>query len=371
MKTKPNDELLHEWRTSLQQRRGLKPSTIAAKLAALRDYEAFTSRRSFLKLSGPQVAAFKEHLLTSLSLATGERLACSTVVHTVDHCRDFFSWLADRKEGRHLDREAVSWFSATRADKERARAVPPRAVPSLEEARTAFACMPAETLLNRRNRALFATLLLTAIRADALASLPLGSVDPENNTIWQDGRFVRTKNSKSFSVFFLPFIEEARQVLKDWIVELHSLGLSSGDALFPRDMELLRIEAGERLTLGEYPTWQGSSQVRAIVRGAFVAAGLPAHSPHVFRHMFAKHVFALRPAAEEIIAFSINLGHKKLETTLNPYARPDDKTRAMLIAQLGGQPEGRHSVDVDALVVKLLSLDPEKAAKVFVEVARR
>lgn len=371
MKSKPNDELRHDWRTSLQQRRGLKPSTIAAKLAALRDYENFTDQRSFLKLNGGQVAAFKEHLLASPSRTTGERLSCSTVVHTLDHCRDFFGWLADRREGRHLDREAVSWFSATRADKERARAVPPKTVPSLEEARAAFASMPSNALVNRRDRAVFAMLLLTAIRADALASLPLGSVDSENRSIWQDGRLVRTKNSRSFNVYFLPFVEEAHQALEAWIAELQGLGLSSSDALFPRDVELLRIEAGDRPAPGEYPMWQGSTQVRAIVRGAFTAAGLPAHSPHVFRHMFAKHVFALRPAAEEIIAFSINLGHKKLETTLNPYARPDEETRAKLIGELGGRSDVAGSIDMGALVKQLFTLDPAKAAKLFAELARR
>lgn len=360
MKTKSNDELRYEWRISLEQRRGLKKSTVLAKMAALRDYEKFTSERPFLKLRRDDVMAFKEHLLTSPSAATGKRLSCSTVVHMLDHCRDFFDWLAGQKEGRHLDREAIAWLTATRADKERARAVPPKPVPSLTEAMAAFAAMPTVMLQQRRDRAVFATLLLTAIRADALASLTLGSINLGKHSVWQDSSFVRTKNSKSFTVYFLPFVPEARQTLDKWIAELNGLCLASSDALFPRDLELVRIEAGERLNAGEFPVWQTSSQVRAIVRDAFVAAGLPSHCPHVFRHMFAKHIFALHPSAEEMIALSINLGHKKLETTLNPYARPDEETRARLIAGLGRNADGAEEADVDAIMEKLSALLKKK-----------
>lgn len=371
MATKLNDELRHEWRLSLEQGRGLKRSTVNAKLAALRDYEIFTSGRAFLKLRKSDVTAFKEYLLTMPSAVTGECRSCSTVVHVFDHCRDFFSWLANQKEGRNLDREAIEWLTATRADKERARAVPPKPVPSLAEAEAVFAAMPDVTLHNRRDRAVFATLLLTAIRADALASLTLGSIDLGRNAVWQDSRTVRTKNSKSFTVFFMPFFPKAREALEVWITELHNLGLASHDALFPRDAELVRIEAGEHLIAGEFPVWAGSTQVRAIVRNAFKNAGLPQHSPHVFRHMLTKHIFGLRPPAEDLLAFSINLGHRRLETTMDPYGRPDDEARGRLIAGLGANASLPASSDMDVLVKRLFEADPERAATIMSALARR
>ncbi|MCZ8261157.1 MAG: tyrosine-type recombinase/integrase [Beijerinckiaceae bacterium] len=371
MTLKQNDELRHEWRVSLQQGRGLAQSTIQAKLAALRDFETFTSGRSFLKLRQRDVTDFKEHLLTVPSAVTGECLSCSTVVHVLEHCRDFYSWLADRKDGRHLDPEAIQWLTATRADKERARSVPPKPVPSLAEAEAAFAAMPDVTLQNRRDRAVFATLLLTAIRADALASLTLGSIDLSKSSVWQDSRVVRTKNSKSFTVYLMPFFPKAREALEAWMAELSDLGLCSSDALFPRDTELVRIEAGDSPKAGEFPVWARSTQVRAIVRNGFEAAGLPRHSPHVFRHMMAKHVLSLRPPAEDLIAFSINLGHNRLETTVNPYGRPDEETRGRLIAGLGANADLPANADLEAVFKRLLQEDPEKAAAIFRALARR
>ncbi|MGL5735445.1 MAG: tyrosine-type recombinase/integrase [Beijerinckiaceae bacterium] len=371
MTIKPNDELRHDWRVSLEQRRGLKKSTVAAKLAALRDYELFTKGRSFLQLRRDDVRGFKEHLLTAPSAATAERLSCSTVVHMLDHCRDFFEWLAEQKEGRKLDREAIAWLTASRADKERARAVPPKPVPSLAEAAAAFAAMPMDTLQNRRNRAVFATLLLTGIRADALSSLTLGSVDIQQRSVWQDSRFVRTKNAKSFIVFFFPFFPEASKVLEAWIGELQELGLASGDALFPRDSELLRIEEGQRLCPGDFPVWASSTQVRAIVRAAFESAGLPCYSPHVFRHMLTSHLRRLGLPIESLVAVSMNLGHKRLETTLEHYGRPDDETRGRLIAGLNEQPGPGVAVDIDDLIKRLLNEDSEKAAAILSALARR
>lgn len=371
MQIRSNVELRRDWQVALEQARGLKLSTVVAKLAALRDFEAFTEGRSFLKLRRADVIGFKEQLLTAPSAVTGERLASSTIVHTLDHCRGFFRWLANRKEGRHLDRETIECLSASRADKERARTVPPKPVPGKEEAEAAFAAMPTETLLERRNRAVFAMLLLAALRADAIASLILGSVDLEKRYVWQDSHIVRTKNAKSFRVVFYPFFPEAREVLEAWVTELRALGLSSSDALFPRDTELERIETGEHPGPGEYPVWQGSTQVRAIVRSAFIAAGRPVYSPHVFRHMNARITASLARSIDEFIAASINLGHTRLETTVMHYGRPDDETRGRLIAGLGKHADLPANFDMDALIKRLFEENPQAAAEILSALARR
>ncbi len=367
----PNDELRHEWRRELQQARGLRRSTIDAKLAALTAFETFTANRSFLKLDREHVAAFKEHMLASPSPVTGQRLSPSTFVHSLDHCADFFRWLSEQKAGRTLDRGAISWFNASRADKDRARAVEPRTVPAFEEARSAFLVMPAGTLVERRNRAVFALLLLTAIRADALASLPLGAIDLEKSRVWQDHRIVRTKGGKSFTAFFLRLVPEALAAFEDWIHELRDFGLSASDALFPRDTELVRLEGGHRLPPGSFPRWRGSSQVRDIVRKAFTAAGFHAHAPHVIRHMLARHVFSLRPAAEEIIALSMNFGHEHIETTFESYAKPDEARRAELIAGIGRDSQTVSTADLEKLALRLIQSDPEKAASLMADLARR
>lgn len=365
MKPKPNDELRHEWRLSLKQRRGLAEATVSAKLKALSDFENFTSSRSFLKLDRNDVVEFKVHLAVTLSTKTGGRLSPSTIVHTLDHCRDFFEWLADTADGAKLDREAIRWFSPTGADREKARASAPKPIPTLPEAISAFEQMPSRTLKQRRDRALFATLLLTVCRADALASLTIGLVDLSIRAIRLDARVVRTKFSKSFIVFFLPFLAEARTALEDWLAELRALGLNDSDALFPHDKDLESLEAGEQRASPPYRCWSGSAQVRKIVRDAFIAAELPTYTVHVFRHMLTKHAMSLRLTPAELVSISLNLGHKRLETTLSSYGRPDDESRGRMIAGLGLS----SSTDLNAILESLARSRPDLAVQVMLEFA--
>lgn len=365
MKCKPNDELRHDWRRSLENRRGLAASTISAKLAALAAYDEFTGYRAFQRLEQNDVIAFKEHLLSHVSPVTGQKLSYSTVVHTLDHCRDFFNWLADTKDGIGLHRETIEWFRASRADRERARAVDPRPIPSLEQARAAFAAMPTDTLLRRRDRAIMAFLLVSAIRANALASLTVSSVDLAKNAIRQDGRYVRTKFSRSYLVFFIPFVPEALVCVEAWVNEIKALGLSGDDALFPGDAQIQSLVVGRGSLMEAVPCWRGSAQVRAVVRNAFSAIGLRPYVPHVFRHMLTRYMMTLQLTPAEVIALSINLGHKKLETTFAHYARPDDGQRAHLVAGVARKNENAAPDTFNALIDRLTREHPQLAAEVI------
>src|SRR5690606_36185114 len=94
--------------------------------------------------------------------------------------------------------------------------------------------LPAGTVLERRNRALVAFAALTAARVDALRTIQLGHVDLDEGFVDQDARQVRTKFSKSFRTYFMPVIERADAIVRDWIVELQRDHLwGPCDPLFP------------------------------------------------------------------------------------------------------------------------------------------
>ena len=64
--------------------------------------------------------------------------------------------------------------------------------------------MQSETQIERRNRAVFAFLMITAARDGAVASLRLKHIDLVEGVVYQDAREVRTKASKTFNTWFLP-----------------------------------------------------------------------------------------------------------------------------------------------------------------------
>ena len=64
--------------------------------------------------------------------------------------------------------------------------------------------MPGGSLIERRNKALFACFMLTGIRDGAMATLPLSCVDLGEGLIYQDARVMKTKGAKTITSYLLP-----------------------------------------------------------------------------------------------------------------------------------------------------------------------
>ncbi|MCF8707717.1 hypothetical protein [Rhizorhapis sp. SPR117] len=129
----------------------------------------------------------------------------STVNGTVRELRAFFHWLADqpgyKKRIQYAD---ADYFNLTEKDMAVARAKRPKRVPTLDQMHHILSVMPADSDLERRNRALIACAMLTGARVDALASFKLKHVNLEQGKVFQDARDVRTKFSKTFETWFFP-----------------------------------------------------------------------------------------------------------------------------------------------------------------------
>ena len=101
-----------------------------------------------------------------------------------------------------------------------ARARREKRVPTLTQVHHVLSAMPAETVLERRDRALIAFAALTGARVAALASFRLGHVNIGEGYVEQDARTVRTKFSKTFRTFLMPIEGEALTIFADWAREL-------------------------------------------------------------------------------------------------------------------------------------------------------
>jgi hypothetical protein len=76
---------------------------------------------------------------------------------------------------------------------------------------------PANSEIERRDRALIAFTALTGARDGAIASLKLKHIDIEQGRVDQDARQVKTKFSKSFTTWFFPVGDDIRQIVVDWV----------------------------------------------------------------------------------------------------------------------------------------------------------
>ena len=183
----------------LKEAQGYDPATIYGVTRSLARFEESTGARDFKRFHKAQAVAFKARLAASTNARTGERISKATMVSTMRDLRTFFFWLA-REPGfkSHIAYSDADYFNVSDKDVAIARARREKRVPTLTQVHHVLSVMPAETVLERRDRALVAFAALTGARVGALASFRLGHVDMEEGFVEQDARTVRTKAAKTF-----------------------------------------------------------------------------------------------------------------------------------------------------------------------------
>ena len=99
--------------------------------------------------------------------------------------------------------------------------------------------------------------------------------------------------------------------------------------------------------------WHGAGPIRDVFRKAFERAGLPYSNPHSFRNTLVQHGERLCTTAEEFKAWSQNLGHDRVMTTLTSYGAVSPHRQADLIR---GLMAGKQANAVDpAYVAKVMA----------------
>lgn len=356
-----NERVKRDYFQYLREAHGRDETTIDGVAKALARFEDSTSRKPFKRFHREQAVAFKKRLGDAVNARTGERLSKATLLATLRELRAFFFWLAHLPGFKsHIAYADADYFNLPDKDVAVARARRERPVPTIDQVRLVLRSMPAGTSLERRDRALIAFTMLTGARAGALGSIRLGHVDMQGGFIDQDGRTVRTKGSKTFRTFFLPIDDEALAIAGAWTVELaRDHGWGPADPLFPAtEMGLDPAHGGFVATGLARRCWQGTGAINEIFRRAFAHAHLPYFNPHSFRSMLVRHAMTLDLTPEQMKAWSQNLGHANVMTTLTSYGavpthRQGELIRAMRASAAGNADEAEPIAAIRAALAKL------------------
>src|SRR5688500_10316659 len=157
----------------------------------------------------------------AINARSGERLSKATVQSMLRDLKAFFEWLAREPGFRsHIAYADADYFNLSDKDAAVARARREKRVPTLPQVHHVLSVMPADTILERRDRALIAFVALTGARVAALASFRLGHVDLAGGLVEQDARTVRTKFAKTFPTWFMPIGSDALTIFTAWVCEL-------------------------------------------------------------------------------------------------------------------------------------------------------
>lgn len=352
-----NERMKHEYALHLEGALQRHETTVDRILAAIDAFERFTGRRDFARFRKTDAMAFKAHLKEGVSEQTGKPLSPPTIHALLRACREFFQWLCGQKGYRRaLDPNHAAYFRLSSKETRIATARIERPVPSLEDIQAAIAHMPAGSPIERRNRALIAFAILSGSRDGALVTLKLKHVDLDRRSIHFDAREVQTKASKTFMATFFPVGADLEKIVADWIAYLTTeLGWGPDAPLFPKARSTLNQDRHTSSSQLIEEHWSSAEPVRRIFRDAFTNAGLAYFNPHSLRKTLARLGERLCRTPEEMKAWSQNMGHEDVLTTLTSYGEVPDRRREEIMRGVGDQSSGDSDLLPD-VVARLKSL---------------
>lgn len=336
-----NTRIKREYFDFLKEAQRRDEASIDQVAKAIARFEDATGHKDFKQFHREQAKAFKRQLDRERNARTGKPLARATVHSILSALRAFFIWLAGQPGyKRRIAYSDADYFNLSEKDVRIAKASREKPVPTLEQVHHVIASMPCASDIEKRNRALIAFALLTGARGGALASLKLKHVDLAQGCVHQDAREVRTKGSKTFTTWFCPVGGDALQIAQDWCEHLRA-GLLWGedDPLFPKTQIGLGEQGGFTATGLSREHWSGTGPIRQIYRDAFTAAGLPYFNPHCFRDALVQLGERLCTTPEQFKAWSQNLGHERVLTTLTSYGKvPAARQAEVMRGFVAGEP---------------------------------
>jgi integrase len=332
-----NERIKREYLTYLKEAQRYSEPSVDSAAAAIARFEAYTGHRDFKRYHIQQAIGFKKKLAERSASASGKPLSLATQRATLNILRTFFAWLAAQPGYKSRFSYAdADYFNLSEKDNRVAQSHTPRPFPSIEQVQHVIRSMPASSPIEQRDRALIAFTLMTACRDGALISLKLKHFDLAKNFVHLDAREVATKNSKTFTTYFMPVGDDVRAIFYAWVAALtseHNWGPS--DPLFPATRMEHNNEQGFRASGLARTHWATAGAVRRIFRYAFERVGLPYFHPHSFRHTLAQLGERVCRTPEEFKAWSQNIGHEHVMTTFNSYGKVASDRQGEIICNLG------------------------------------
>ena len=296
-------------------------ATVDKAADAILKFEASTGFKPFKRFHIDQAMAFKKKLEAAKHTRTGKPLSKATIDGVLRVNKAFIHWLAGQPGYKsRIKYSDAEYFNINAKDARIAHQQRDKPHPTMAQTLHAFKLMPDGSDIERRNKALFALLMLTGMRDGAMASLRLKRVDLVEGCIYQDARDVKTKNAKTFTTWFYPVDPIYRTCFESWVNYIRNDRLfGHEDAVFPKPEMTISPDGGFMVGGLSRDTYANGGKIREVIKGAFTSAGLPAFVPHSFRKTLTIYGDQLCTTRSQFKAWSLNMGHDNIITTLSAY----------------------------------------------------
>ena len=332
-----NEVVKKQYEEALLHGKCRDPKTVRAVWNNLNLFEDFTSHADFKTFNAEQAKSFKAWLEKKKN-KDDELLSISTVRSTLNSVREFFEWLAIHPQYiKKIDGRAVQYLRLSDNANRAARASREKAPPTLGELEKTLKAMPHGTDIEKRDRAIFAFMIITCVRDDALVSLKRKHVKADEKTVWQDPKLVRTKGRKGIVTRFVAqAMPLAQGIVLEWLEYVDEvLKFKPNDPLFPKTLVKPNAESMTFEVQGlSREHWANAGPVRELFKAAFKAVSLPYYNPHLFRKTICR--WGLEHCThKQYKALSQNLGHEHVMTTYNSYAKLTEDEQLKAVSNIG------------------------------------
>lgn len=332
-----NERIKHRYLGFLADAKQLSPGTIDQVAATLYDFESATDLRDFRLFRSEMAQSYKRRLNETDNQKSRQPLSKATIAGRLASLKAFFQWLSMQPGFKsRINYSDADYFNQAGTDARIAKASREKQVPSIEQLRHVLKSMPNSTEVERRDRAIIAFALISGARDNAIASLSLRHVDPDQRRITQDPRDgVRTKNSKTIVSTFFPVGGDIEEIVCEWIKFLRTEKFwGPDDPLFPKTKTELGSNGFFESSGLNRDHWKSAAAIRAIFKKAFENAQLPYFNPHTIRSTLAMLGERTCKTPEQFKAWSQNLGHEQVLTTLTSYGQVTQGRQDEILIQM-------------------------------------
>jgi len=331
-----NERTKRQYRRYLKEGKGLDPKTIEHHVRHIIRFEEHIGFQDFRIFDDEIAVKFKNALRAETSNLTGRVLTVATITPILNHLKNFMIWLRSQSGYKsHIRYDDIEYLTLSRKEVRAGGAGLARSKPTMEECRQSFITMPTDSLADLRDRALFAMLMLTGARIDALTTLRIKHVNLDECFIEQCGAEMRTKNSKTFRTHFFPVSDIYLNELKRWYRHLREIEVFGfEDPVFPKKCYWTRGVEFDKggLTREFYST---GSMLSKTISDTFQRAVGRRYGPYAYRKTLATWATERAETRFEAKIVSLNLGHSRLVTTDECYVHPSEAQRREGIRNLG------------------------------------
>jgi site-specific recombinase XerC len=333
-----NQRWLYGYRIFLENHEEFDVTTVDDHLRAISRMSAHLNHKPFEVITIADAGDFKNQLRQLRDLEEGG-LSRSTVSHTLDRCRAFYTWLT-RRPNIEVDPDLPGYFSLSRKECAAESSMVKGTSLNFDQAVRMFSGMTGSNPVEERNRAIVAMFIVTGIRIGALITLRGKHVNTVTRWINQDPREVDTKLGTHIRTYCLDLGFGLLDAIAVWARWRGSNGFGDDEPFFLPDRYIQpnSIGLGFRPAGGEAARgWTSEDPVQRIIKDAASVSGITdgSISSHDFRKVL--HPFLSKRGAMlivEEVALQLNFGHTPVETIRKHYASMQDSEREEILDEL-------------------------------------